>query len=243
MRLRLIEVLLFLSLTGNLMFAYLIHQERSRGKDTTSHLDVGTAVGSITGSDDSGRSIAISEDPKGRPTVLYAFSPTCVWCEKTNPALRVLIQKEKERFRFVAADLSLPVSPAEPYIRLNALEFESVIHPNAQTRQQLGLNGTPDTLVIDTKGKIIRAFHGAYVDSILQSVNEFFGLNLAQSEMETAPVQVRGKNCLQDGLSFSIGSRICWKGKTYFCSPDSTWGEDKSTCDKELYLAQKHPGQ
>jgi thiol-disulfide isomerase/thioredoxin len=240
MKVKFLFVVLLLSLGTNLVFAYLIRQAKT--SDGSVGPRVGQLVATLTGTDDSGKPASIPEkDPAERSMVLYVFSKTCAWCEKTNPVLRELLAAKRESFRFVAADLSPAFSASGPYLVQNNLTFESTIHPDPQTRHRLGLRGTPDTLVIDPKGRIVKVFHGAYIGSTLQSVNEFFGTNLREDVNPIVPSN-SAMVCGQDGLLFSTGARICWDGKTFECASDKKWKENELGCDTRLYLAKTHPG-
>lgn len=183
MKPRFIDLVLVASLLSNVAFAYVIHRDRT--PTVRSGPKVGQMVGTLTGFDDSEAKIMIPSDAQGRPTVLYVFSQSCVWCERTIPALRSIIPQERARFRFIAVDISLPFSPTKPYLDANG-PFEQTIHPDAETRSRLGVAGTPDTIVIDPSGMTRRVFAGALIGSSRDDAQEFLETYTEQKSRGTA---------------------------------------------------------
>lgn len=148
MKARFGDVILVLSLASNIALAYVIHRDHT--PQAPPGPKVGEIVGTLTGVDDSGAEITIPSDTHGRLTVLYVFSQSCVWCEHTTPALRTLISKDSEHFRFVGVDISTPFAPSKPYLLANNLAFEQSFHPDPETRARIGAEDTPTTLVVDS---------------------------------------------------------------------------------------------
>lgn len=201
-------------------------------------------VGTLTGFDDSGARITIPSDPGGRPTVLYVFSQSCVWCERSIPALRTLIPRNARHLRFIAVDLSAPFAPSKPYLSDRNLTFDECFHPDPETRARIGVQGTPTTLVIDASGTVEKVFNGALIGTTLQSANEYFAV--APTDQPTAQAalsvpHVYNKGCIQDGLQFSFDALVCWQGRVYDCARGAGWKEVASACPAGGYLARSRP--
>lgn len=171
MKARFGDAVLVLSLASNIALAYVIHRDRT---PLPPGPKVGEMVGTLTGFDDSGAKITIPSDSRGRPTVLYVFSQTCIWCERTIPALRALIPEHSAHFRFIAVDLSAPFAPTKPYLSANHLSFEVSFHPDPETRARISVASTPTTLVLDQSDRIEKVFSGALIGGSKETAEKFF---------------------------------------------------------------------
>lgn len=238
------DAILVLSLASNIALAYVIHRDRT--PQAPPGPKVGEMVGTLTGFDDSGAKITIPGDSRGRPTVLYVFSQSCVWCERTMPALRTLIPKDSSHFRFVAVDISAPFAPSRPYLSANNLAFEASFHPDPETRTHIGAEGTPTILVVDTTGRVEKVFNGALIGTTLRSATEYLGFvnqdpNLTRPASSVAHAYRNG--CVQDGREFSFGAIICWQQKAYGCERERGWQSNDSECNSGMYVAKGPPIQ
>lgn len=200
-------------------------------------------VGTLTGFDDSGAKITIPNDSRGRPTVLYVFSQSCVWCRRSIPALRRVVTQGSERFRFVAVDLSAPFAPSKPYLSANNLTFEESFHPDPETRARIGAEGTPTTLVVGEDGRVEKVFDGALIGSNEEVADKFFtGLGTPEDHVQSR-ISASSGRCIQDGLLFSSGFLVCRQGHAYACEPGKGWQDAGTACTHDTYVAKSPPAR
>lgn len=249
MKPRFFDFVLVASLLSNIALAYVIHRDRTPPPPPNGP-KAGEMVGALTGFDDSGAKITIPSDSRGRPTVLYVFSQSCVWCKRSIPALQTLIPQNSAHFRFIAMDLTLPFAPSKTYLSANNLAFEESFHPDLETRTRVGAEGTPTSLVINAAGQVEKVFNGALIGPMLDSANAFFGTALHTDELVAkVPVTNRAavahsfSGCIQDGARFSLGALICWQGRPYLCESGKGWQPQAQGpgCGIGAYKAKAHP--
>jgi hypothetical protein len=103
-----IAAALVISVTVNVLLA-----RKIRGLDNAQSarmadrlLEVGTTVPPITGKRLDGGSGQISYQGTPQPTVLYVFTPTCMWCARNLSNLKTRLANDSDHYRFIALALS-----------------------------------------------------------------------------------------------------------------------------------------
>jgi hypothetical protein len=103
-----IIVVLTLSVALNVVLAHkvrsLTHAQSARIADRL--LKVGTTVPPITAKRLDGEQDAISYQSTNEATVLYVFTPSCVWCARNLDNLKTLLGQESSQYRFIGVSLS-----------------------------------------------------------------------------------------------------------------------------------------
>lgn len=146
--------LLAVSLAGN------VYQYRRPPATATAAAPVsvvGTRVDGVRGHAVDGKSLSLQMDS---PTILYAFSPDCVWCDRNLENVRALTRQLNGRYRFVA--LALKDDGLTTYLKARDLEWLVVRRIEADDLKALGIVGTPQTIVIGSGGVIEHAWSGAW---------------------------------------------------------------------------------
>jgi len=69
-------------------------------------LKAGVAVPPIPAKGLDGHQEVLSYDKTGQPTVLYVFTPACVWCARNLENFKTLVDKEGAQFRFLGVSLA-----------------------------------------------------------------------------------------------------------------------------------------
>jgi len=147
---------------------------------------VGRKIAPLTGLSRSGTVKRLDwGSPDSRTTVIYAFSPTCVWCARNLPNLKALLAIPRSRLRIVG--LSLSGQGLEDYLEVNGLQFDEVLHGvNSIDLVQDGLVATPTTMVVSAQGVVRKYWRGAYLQRSQPEVEAFFGLKLPGLKAEPA---------------------------------------------------------
>lgn len=143
---------------------------------------LGRQMQPLEAADPSGRPVRVEFGSDGRPTVLYAFRPGCLWCERNHEALLALHAKAADRYRFVG--LSLESNGLAEYLERFPLPFEVVTDLDAATVESYKLGGTPRTLIVNPEGVIEENFVGAWTARMGVLVGARFGVDLPAVKME-----------------------------------------------------------
>jgi peroxiredoxin len=171
-------LLLIASVTLNVLLAYRLHsftQDQSV-KLSARLLTVGTTVPPIIGKQVDGRQARISYQATNQSTVLYVFTPPCLWCARNMDNFKALAGKESTAYHFIG--ISLSDQGLAEYVAKNDLKLPvySGLSPEALKTYKLG--STPQTIVISPEGKVLQDWVGAYVGDQQSQVEAFFHVKL-----------------------------------------------------------------
>lgn len=144
--------------------------------DIELELNPGQRIGSLYGVDLAGHPATVAFGVDSRPTVLYVFTPTCIWCKRNLANLKSLMSAGSRRFRFVG--ISLAQDELLPrYLTSNHLQFPALIRDlPAGEIAQLRLGATPQTIVVSPAGVVAQDWRGAYVGPVEQAAARYFNL-------------------------------------------------------------------
>lgn len=112
---------------------------------------------------------------RGRPTVLYFFSPTCVWCERNWPNIQSLVSSSAGRYDVVLVSASREL---DEYLRSRNLTVDVLEGISENSRQHFGLSATPQTVVVSPEGIISHVWSGAYTARPKRQLEELFAISL-----------------------------------------------------------------
>lgn len=138
-------------------------------------VEVGTHLAPLTGTDPAGRAVSIAPR-NGRGVVLYIYAPTCHWCQANAANMRAVVDAANTRDFDVYA-VSLSPDGAEAFLRSHGVSVPVVL-PSDAARNQYGLGGTPQTMVLSADGSLAKSWPGAYRGQIAEQVSEFFHVDL-----------------------------------------------------------------
>ncbi len=175
----------------------------------------------------SGERVTVNYNDDDRPTLLYIFVPGCSWCERNISNINLLADERNNSYRFIG--LSLAKDRLKEYLDNHKFSFPVYTDIDQQSFDVLELGATPQTILISTKGKILRSWKGAYTGEIKNEIEELFKLRLPTSiSLDTASEagSMFGSSCVycfQDGHIFSIGSVIKKENSALECKVDGKW--------------------
>lgn len=112
-----------------------------------------------------------------RPVVLYVFRTTCVWCERNYPNIVRLATLLANRYDVVGVSLDSPAVTRE-YMGRRAFMFPVYAKPSAGSVRLLGMEGTPQTVIIGRNGIVLRSWTGAYIGHIRDDVQRYLKVTL-----------------------------------------------------------------
>ncbi len=172
------KVALVVSVTINVLLAHKVRSldnaQSARVADRL--LQVGTTVPPITAKRLNGDSELISYQGMKQATVLYIFTPTCIWCARNLSNLKTLLDEEGGRYRFIG--LSLANDGVAPYVANSDLNVPVYTNLSPETLSAYKLGSTPQTIVISQNGIVLQNWAGAYVGSQKSQVETFFHITL-----------------------------------------------------------------
>lgn len=169
--------ILALSLTLNVLLGWKVQSLSTyiESKSRPNKVIEGVNISAIAAVGIDGEAKAIACNAGDQPTILYVFSPLCVWCDRNLDNVKALKSKVEQSHRFIG--ISLSSDGLIEYANLHQLNFPIYKQPSQETIKQLGLGSTPQTIVISPQGKVLKSWSGAYGSS-KPEVESYFGLKL-----------------------------------------------------------------
>jgi hypothetical protein len=123
-----------------------------------------------------GRGVSLDIPRNGKTTVLYIFSPGCIWCKRNSGNMKALMDGAGKSFEFIP--ISLASEGVREYISEHGLRGEVYVEPSEASRNAYGLGGTPQTIVVGPDGRIARNWKGAYAPKLSAEVASVLGVRL-----------------------------------------------------------------
>lgn len=114
-----------------------------------------------------------------RPTVIYIFRPSCVWCNRNSGVFNSFASRLAGRYTVVGLSLDSANLPA--YIKAHGMSVPVYSDPDPAVVARYRLGVTPETLVISAAGTILQDWRGAYTGETGTLLEHFFGFRLADN--------------------------------------------------------------
>jgi len=161
-----------------------LHQARTPPSPRPA-LAAGATVPALDAREISGKPAHLRFEDDARPTVLYVFSPVCIWCKRNLDNFKSVMAANRGRFRWVG--LSTLNAGVRDYLKTNSLAFDQVlVNASPASTAAYRIGATPETFVVGTDHKLLENWRGAYAaDPIRSEIEKFFALALPP----WAPVQ------------------------------------------------------
>jgi hypothetical protein len=137
---------------------------------------VGTIAPPLIVDDTEGQRVWLEWDAQKKPTVLYLFSPDCGWCDRNLQGARMLITLRSDKYDVTTIALMGPSGWGnKPRADLGVKPYSI-----SSTVRKAGyaLSGTPQTVVIGQRGKILANWMGAYNTAIQKDIERVLGVQV-----------------------------------------------------------------
>ncbi len=121
----------------------------------------------------SGETVTLTYD---KPTIVYVFSPTCVWCDRNLDNVRYLAKQVENDYVFHS--ISLVEDGLREYVTLNDIPDGVYWGLSPALKKSYKLGGTPQTLVISEKSVVLKNWVGAYSNEVGEEIEDYFGVEL-----------------------------------------------------------------
>ena len=179
---RIVSMVTFVALVASLALNVLLaHKVRSLTNAQSARiadrlLTVGAVVPPITVTRLGGQQEVVSYQGSNEATVLYIFTPSCVWCARNLDNFKTLLNQKSSQYRVIGLSLSDEGLPE--YVANNGLNLPIYFSLSKETKDAYKLSGTPQTIVISPEGKVLQDWAGAYVGDQKTQVEAFFHVSL-----------------------------------------------------------------
>src|SRR5437016_2341591 len=139
---------------------------------------VGKQVSRFAATDIDGHPTEVSFDT-GKPTLIYFIDPQCRWCKANSPSFDTLARAVDEKMRVMI--LSSRREKLREFLGANRPPGGVALVVNSgPIMKDLGLVATPQTFVVDTKGRVVHHWVGAYSGQTRAQIEKEFGLRLPE---------------------------------------------------------------
>jgi peroxiredoxin len=155
------------------------HEDEHRGPAAATAgaaLNEGMTAPAITAKDLRGQTVVVDFPRTERPTILYVFTPRCVWCQRNLRNLKALEATAGDRYRLIA--LSLSLDDLQEYATTNQPKYPIYAEPSRETKAAYGFRTTPHTMIIAPGGEVLKSWTGAYRGATETEVAQYFGVTL-----------------------------------------------------------------
>ncbi len=142
----------------------------------TSRLEEGQGAPPLQLADIGGKRVTINYRSSSG-TLIYVFSPSCVWCKRNGANFRAL-SRALGGVHVIA--LSLSSAEAGASSAGVGVEFPAYI-PSPSTIADYGLAETPTTIFVSREGKILRVWTGAYDGATKTAIEKYFKIRLPEA--------------------------------------------------------------
>jgi peroxiredoxin len=136
-------------------------------------LTVGQAAPEITAVDLRKHNVAIRWSTMKQGTIVYLFSPTCVWCRRNEPAIDALVRSARAQDLDVIG-LSNTAVGLPVYTTRRHLDYPVY----STTSRAFVERGTPTTFLLSSAGVVKAVWQGAYRPKVKSSIEEKLGITL-----------------------------------------------------------------
>jgi hypothetical protein len=117
-------------------------------------------------------------DYRVQPLLVYVMNPSCVWCDRNLQNISALAPVAAKRYRLVAISTEPTPEIVRAYVQKSGFTLPTYVRPSSETVVSLAIGSTPQTLLIDTNGRVEKAWPGAYIAGIATDIESFFELKL-----------------------------------------------------------------
>jgi peroxiredoxin len=143
-------------------------------------LKEGDRIADVTLETPTKQRIPIKWEADGKATIVYLFTPTCVWCRRNIEAMRALEEAARD-YHFIA--VSLTRDGVSDYIAANHLTFPVFVADEVAAKH-LSARVTPSTIVISPKGVVKYFWPGVYIGKNGKEIEQAFNVKLPRVTSE-----------------------------------------------------------
>jgi peroxiredoxin len=136
----------------------------------------GTTVPAFQGRTWLGEEVRVDFDTQRR--VLFFFSPECHWCKQTRSVWNEIV-RTMDRSRFQPVAIATQPDGAQEFVVGTSLEtIPLLVDFPEDLLEQYNIGIVPQTIVVDSSGRIEHAWAGAFREADESALEDLFGTDL-----------------------------------------------------------------
>ncbi|HKG46735.1 MAG TPA: redoxin domain-containing protein [Pyrinomonadaceae bacterium] len=141
-------------------------------------LKEGSIVPALSGLDLNGTRISLNYQDDPRKAVMLVFSPRCAYCTQNLPNWHSIAQSlDPKLYRIMAVSTS--ADGVKEYVGQNSFpEVPIIADVDPKSRVSYEMNLTPQTILIDSQGRVEKIWTGVLQPDERTEVERFLGLKL-----------------------------------------------------------------
>jgi len=112
----------------------------------------------------------------GRESILYVFSPACIYCQKNLMNIKALADNTGKSYRFIG--LSNTKQNLASYVSDTKLPFPVYVKRDNVEQKALDLSETPQTILVGADGHVKKVWRGAFDSETQGQVEKYFAVRL-----------------------------------------------------------------
>lgn len=112
-------------------------------------------------------------DFKGKPVVINFFTTWCTYCDKELPYFLSIKEEYADKVTFMFIDVQESVSDVKAYMDKKGYDnFSPLLDSDGSVSRAYGVNGYPNTVIVDADGNIAGVYRGMIKEDVLKNAVE-----------------------------------------------------------------------
>lgn len=112
-------------------------------------------------------------DLKGRPVVINFLTTWCVYCDRELPYFMSTKEEYGDEVAFLFIDVNESISDVKAYRDKKGFDnFSPLLDSNGSVARSYGVNGYPNTIIVDDDGNIAGIYRGMIEEGMLKKAVE-----------------------------------------------------------------------
>ena len=156
------------------------------GKISPKEIKQGNTLANFNAKDLNGNLAVINYDEDNAKRVLLYFHPTCGFCKKQMPYWKELVSKaDPAKYKVTAITTDENADAIKEYLnKYNVTSWET-LSIKKEDADKAEFSGTPTTVVLDTSGKVEKAWVGMWREKELADAGNYFSIDFNKVKAET----------------------------------------------------------
>jgi peroxiredoxin len=173
-----LALFLAMSVVLNIMLARKIGRlnQAVAASEALQSLTVGTTVPALEAKELNGSKVVVNYSETERPTLIYVFTPQCMWCSRNLENIKALSSGIAQDYRVIG--ISLTSEDLPEYVAKNHFDFPVYTKPSTGTKTNYKLGATPRTIVVSPGGEVLKTWNGTYSGDLKPEIEDFFHVTL-----------------------------------------------------------------
>lgn len=143
---------------------------------STPTIAVGAQAPTLYAEDLDGKKVVVDWSAASQSTILYIFSPSCIWCQRNTDNFDAIVRERQHDYRIVG--LSTTGSRLRDYVESHHIGYPVYANPDASKCPIYGQASTPATYLISPAGTVQAMWRGAYAGDTKKRIEAMLHVQL-----------------------------------------------------------------